>query len=173
MSDSIDNTNDNGNSPPEIPPTAPAGILVWTQPPIATSTSYLKLAPNKLVTFGWNFSYVLATPTQLSVSAACSGGNTYPVDVIPGTATQVVWDMYGYQSEHPELPLPQAVCTLLVQPDDRTFGSRDGGYLSPNNELRVAIYKPQPYTPLADGWSCVDCSNAGRFVPHPAAESIF
>ena len=137
-----------------IPQSAPAGQLVLTQP-IPTITSFYKIAPGSQITFGWNFSYILATPTHLTVSAACAGGNTYPVGptdgIIPGTATQVVWDIYSYQVNHPGTPLPQAVCNLRIC-DERGFGVVNRpGYLTPNTGLQFALYKPDAYTPISDG----------------------
>ena len=79
-----------------IPQSAPAGGVTITQPP-QTATSYFKIAPSQpiCITFGWNMTSVIATPTHLTVSAVCDNGNTYavgPTDgIIPGTATQVVY----------------------------------------------------------------------------------
>lgn len=148
----------NGNSTSTsrliIPQTAPVGIITITQPP-QTATSFYKIAPSQLITFAWNFSMVLATPTHLTVSAVCANGNTYPVGptngIIPGTATSVVWDVYSYQQNHPNTPLAQATYTLNIW-DDRGPGSaREPGYLQPNTGLQFALYTPQPYTPLASG----------------------
>ncbi|KAF6744026.1 hypothetical protein DFP72DRAFT_930557 [Ephemerocybe angulata] len=158
-----------------IPASAPAGEIVFTKP-LPTVTSYYKVAQGNLITFGWNMSYILATPTHLTVSAACSGGNTYPVGptdgIIAGTATQVVWDPYSYQMSNPNTPLPQAVCNLMIC-DERGFGAvRRAGYLAPNNALQFALYTPQAYTPLASGWKCTICNGAMSTATHPAAISL-
>jgi len=180
-----------------IPPTAPAGGLTVVQPP-QTATSYFKIATNQPITFSWSFFSLLATPTHLTVSAVCDNGNTYPVGpsngVIDGTATQVVWDLDAYQSEHPELPLAQATYTLNIW-DDRGPGQPiKGGFLQQNNALHFAMYTPQPYTGLADGklfksvtgpllkndvafyrwpgWSCTGCSGAMTYAAHPAFISL-
>ncbi|KAH0834767.1 hypothetical protein J3R83DRAFT_10365 [Lanmaoa asiatica] len=91
---------------PTIPLGAPAGIISVTQPP-EQSTSYYKISPDEPITFAWNFSYIIVTPTRLTVSAVCENGNTYPVGptdgIIAGTATGVVWDTYAYQTSHPHL----------------------------------------------------------------------
>ena len=85
----------------------------------------------------------------------CDNGNTYPVGptdgVIPGTATQVVWDIYSYQVNNPNKPLAQATYTLNIW-DDRGPGSaRRAGYLQPNSALQFALYTPQSYTAISDG----------------------
>jgi hypothetical protein len=137
-----------------IPATAPAGILSITQPQ-QTATSFYKIASGELITFGWNTTYVVATPTHLTVSAVCDNGNTYPVGptdgIIPGTASQVVWDVYSYQMNHPNTPLAQASYTLNIWDDRGPGSSRRPGYLQPNSGLKFALYTPQSYTGIGDG----------------------
>ena len=181
-----------------IPQSAPAGILSITQPQ-QTATSFFKIASGEAITFGWNMTYVLATPTHLTVSAICDNGNTYPVGptdgVIPGTATEVVWDIYSYQVNNPNKPLAQATYTLNVW-DDRGPGSaRRAGYLQPNSALQFALYTPQAYTAISDGalfslfrkrlfayglsffllfvgWNCSTCNSAMSYAAHPAFVSL-
>ena len=137
-----------------IPQTAAAGGLTITQPP-QTATSFFKIAQNQLVTFGWNMTSVLVTPTHLTVSAVCDNGNTYPVGptdgIIPGTATSVVWDVYSWQQNHPNTPLAQASYTLHIWDDRGPNPPRAGGYMQPNSALQFALYTPQPYTPISSG----------------------
>ncbi|KAH9478016.1 hypothetical protein JR316_0010251 [Psilocybe cubensis] len=159
-----------------IPQTAAAGVLSITQPP-QTATSFYKIAPSQPITFGWNFTAVLVTPTHLTVSAVCDNGNTYPVGpsdgVIDGTATQVVWDLYSYQTNNPNKPLAQATYTLNIW-DDRGPGQpRKGGFLQQNSALQFALYTPQPYTALSDGWTCGACNSAMGIASHPAFISLF
>lgn len=144
----------NSSSTLSIPQTAPAGGLTITQPP-QTATSFYKIAPSQLITFGWNFTYVIATPTHLTVSAVCSNGNTYPVGptngIIPGTATQVVWDVYSYQQANPNMPLAQASCSLTIWDDRGPTATRRPGFLQANSALQFALYTPEAYTPLTSG----------------------
>ena len=137
-----------------IPQTAPAGGILVTQPP-ETATSFFKIAPDNQITFAWNTTYVLATPTRLTVSAVCENGNTYPVGptdgIIPGTATSVVWDPYSYDQAHPNTPLAQASYTLHIWDDRGPNSVRRAGFLEPYSALKFALYKPQPYTPIASG----------------------
>src|SRR5262245_58772807 len=92
------------NTTSAIPQTAAAACLTITQPP-QTATSFFKIAQGQYITFAWNFTSLLSTPTHLTLSAVCENGNTYPVGptdgIIPGTATSVVWDPYGYDQAHP------------------------------------------------------------------------
>jgi hypothetical protein len=137
-----------------IPQTAPAGGLSITQPP-QTATSFFKIAPSQPITFGWNMTYVLATPTHLTVSAVCENGNTYPVGptdgIIPGTATQVVWDLFAYQQANPNKPLAQASYSLTIWDERGPTAALRPGYLQQNSALKFALYTPEAYTPIASG----------------------
>ncbi|EDR06886.1 uncharacterized protein LACBIDRAFT_250934 [Laccaria bicolor S238N-H82] len=154
-----------------IPQTAAAGGITITQPP-QSATSFYKIAPSNLITFAWNMTSVLATPTHLTVSAVCDNGNTYPVGptdgIIPGTASSVVWDVYSYQQAHPNTPLAQATYTLNIWDERGPGAARRAGYLQPNSALQFALYTPQAYTPLASGWTCTGCSGAMALAAHPA-----
>lgn len=135
-----------------IPQTAPAGGLTITQPP-QTQTSYFKIAPSNTITFAWNFTFLLSTPTHLTVSAVCDNGNTYPVGpsdgIIPGTATSVAWDIWSYQQANLNTPLAQATYTLHIWDDRGPGAPREPGLLQENDALQFAMYSPQAYTPLA------------------------
>ncbi|KAG1886187.1 hypothetical protein F4604DRAFT_1725083 [Suillus subluteus] len=154
----------NGSTPmPTIPTGAQPGIITITMPPIQ-SNSYYKIAPSEYVTFGWNFSSLVVTPTALTVAAVGANGNTYPVGptdgVIPGTAQSVVWYPYGYQTANPSLPLAQESYTLHIWAQGGPSAFPSPGYLEPNSELEFAMYTPQAYTPLTSGWQCAGCSGA-------------
>ncbi|TFK63583.1 hypothetical protein BDN72DRAFT_872269 [Pluteus cervinus] len=174
------NANGNGNASSQasssssglfIPATAAAGGLTITQPP-QTATSFYKIAPSQVITFGWNMTSVIATPTHLTVSAVCDNGNTYPVGptdgVIAGTATGVTWNPFEWNQAHPELPLVQGNYQLTIWDDRGPNAARKGGFLVPNSALKFALYTTQPYTGLSDGWSCTTCSGAlGSAATHP------
>ncbi|KLO11396.1 hypothetical protein SCHPADRAFT_831179 [Schizopora paradoxa] len=165
-------TNTNTGSFVSIPQTAAAGGISLTQPPQTGGASFFKIAASQPITFGWNFTSVIAQPTHLTVSAVCDNGNTYAVGpsdgIIPGTATQVVWDVFSYQQANPATPLAQATYTLNIW-DDRGPGSaRLPGFLAPFSGFKFALYTPQPYTPLADGWTCQGCNAAASSLQaHP------
>ncbi len=134
-----------------IPFSAPAGGLTITKPP-QTATSLFKIAPSNTITFAWNFTYVLATPTHLTVSAIGENGNTYPVGptdgIIDGTATSVTWDLWSYQQGHSNLPLAPGSYVLHIWDDRGPGAAREPGFLQENSALKFALYTPQPYTPI-------------------------
>lgn len=144
----------NSSSFISIPQTAAAGGLSFTQP-ATSSNAFYKIASDSPVTFGWNFTSLIITPTHLTISAICENGNTYPVGptdgVIDGTATEVVWDVFSYQQANPGTPLAVATYTLTIWDDRGPTATRAGGLFNPNSNLEFALYTPQPYTPLASG----------------------
>ncbi|KAI0037216.1 hypothetical protein K488DRAFT_39467 [Vararia minispora EC-137] len=161
-----------------IPQSAPAGSLTITSPP-QTSVAFFKVASNQPITFAWSFTDLLSIPASLTVSAVCANGVTYPVGptngVIPGNSTSVVWDAYAFQQANPQSPLPQSTYTLNIFDERGPGAARSPGLLSPNANLRFALYTPQPYTPIASGWQCSGCNVAAadRLMPtHPAFVSV-
>ncbi|KAG6379617.1 hypothetical protein JVT61DRAFT_10130 [Boletus reticuloceps] len=130
---------------PTIPSNAPPGLISVTQPS-QQSTPFYKIAPSEPITFAWELSNIIVTPTHLTVSAACEHGNTYPVGptdgIIPGTATSVVWDTYAYQTSHPQLPLAQAEYTLEIWGDQGPDAQSEPGFLTPNSAVHFSLYTP-------------------------------
>ncbi|KAG7092045.1 hypothetical protein E1B28_008426 [Marasmius oreades] len=155
--------NQGTGTPVIIPTSAPAGQISFTQPP-QFSTSFFKIAPSQPITFAWNATGILATPTSLTVEAVGTDGYTHLVGPsdgrIPGGATSVVWDVYSYRQTHQETPLGVGLFTLRVHDDRGMNAPIRAGYLTPNQNLKFALYTPQSYTPLASGWSCNACNGA-------------
>ena len=138
----------------------PAGVLSFTQPPQTAAASYYKIAANNPITFGWNFTYLVQTPTRLTVSAFCSSnGNTYPVGptdgVIDGAATQVVWDAYAYEERQGAVPLAQAEYTLFINDERGPNSGIHAGLLTPNSGMKFSLYRPREYVPLESPYSPV------------------
>lgn len=104
------------------------------------------------MTIAWNFTYVIATPTHLTLSAVCENGNTYPVGptdgIIPGDATSVTWDLWSYQQQPTNVPLAQETYTLHIWGDQGPGVRQQPGFLQENDALRFALYSPVAYTPL-------------------------
>ncbi|KAG9094446.1 hypothetical protein FRC06_010799 [Ceratobasidium sp. 370] len=143
-----------------IPQTAPPGTISFTMPAQTQTASYYKIMANNPITFGWNFTSLLSTPAALTVQAFCSAnGNTYPVGprnaqgtvdgIIPGTATQITWDAYAQQSEANANPLIQATYTLRIFDERGLTAGIAPGLLSPNQNVKFAMYSPAAYTPIA------------------------
>ncbi|KDQ60373.1 hypothetical protein JAAARDRAFT_126163 [Jaapia argillacea MUCL 33604] len=159
-----------------IPATAPVGGLTITQPPQAV-VSYYKIAPDNPITFGWNFTNLIVTPTHLTVSAVGGNGNTYAVGptngVIPGTATSVVWDPYQYNQMNQGTPLVPGTYTLEIWDDRGPNAQEEPGYLMENSALQFALYTPGVSQPIGSGYQCPGCSgSASSYTAHPAFSAL-
>ncbi|KAF8734946.1 transmembrane protein [Rhizoctonia solani] len=162
-----------------IPQTAPPGTLSFTIPSSTATPSYYKIMANNPITFGWNFTSLLSTPASLTLHAYCTAnGYTYPVGptgsagtvvgVIPGTATQVVWDAYQQQFEQGANPLQPETYTLRIFDERGWTVAAAPGLLNANQNLKFAMYTPAAYTPLESGWRCVTCSAATPNISSPS-----
>ncbi|EJD39349.1 hypothetical protein AURDEDRAFT_116161 [Auricularia subglabra TFB-10046 SS5] len=165
-----DTGSSSGTPTSSIPQTAAAGGVSFTQPPQTASPSFYKIAANAPITFGYTVTSLYATPTALTFQAFCSiNGNTYPITTVPPTATAVTWDPYAYEQSAGAIPLAVATYQLQVMDERGLQAVPQPGFFSPNQQVRFALYRPQPYTDLPD-WRCPDCSSAVvRAVTHPAA----
>ncbi|KAI5451921.1 hypothetical protein NCC49_001222 [Naganishia albida] len=172
-----------GTATTSIPATAAAGGLTMTQPPSTASASFYKIASANYVTFGWNLTSLYVTPESLTVIATCTqNGNTYKVgptnaageidNVVPGTATQIVWNPWEYEQQAGATPLAAATYTLSVWDERGPGATVAGGRFSPYSGTQFALYRPQQYTPLSE-WNCSTCSSATRIASNPAFLAIF
>jgi len=119
------------------------------------------------MTFGWNLTSVLVTPSVLTFSAYCSSNkNTYPVGTVtvPGTATTITWEPWSYQTgAGQQTPLVQGTYTLQVNDEQGTTANGEAGRFNYFNGLTFAFYTTQPYTPLAQ-WTCAGCENGAKIL---------
>lgn len=58
--------------------------------------------------------------------------------------------------------------------DDRGLSvGASPGLMSPNEKVMFALYIPQSYTPLSEGWVCASCKSAGSAIAaNPAAVAV-
>ena len=100
------------------------------------------------------------TPESLTVIATCTqNGNTYKVgptnaageidNVVPGTATQIVWNPWEYEQQAGATPLAAATYTLSIWDERGPGATVAGGRFSPYSGSQFALYRPQQYTPLS------------------------
>ncbi|OAV96533.1 hypothetical protein PTTG_00981 [Puccinia triticina 1-1 BBBD Race 1] len=142
---------------------SPAGGLVFTQPPATAAALYYKIAQNQPLTFGWNYTNILSFGNSITIVAYCSLNKiSYTISTLPAQATAITWDPYALQQQ-PGYPLfAEATYTLQIF-DERGMGAGPTpGLFSPSSQMKFAMYKPQPYTPLAS-WTCSTCSGAKGF----------
>ncbi|KAA8650121.1 hypothetical protein EYZ11_010896 [Aspergillus tanneri] len=143
-----------------IDPRSPAGGISMITPSVQGVPTYYKIGD--YVTFAWNYTSLLVTPSAVNVVASCSKNSaTYTIsnNMSVEQTGKVVWDTKKYQS-NATVPLLTATYTLIVYDANSSIGDRAGpGELSSDNQFNFAMYLPQPYTPLNE-YHCVTCSGA-------------
>lgn len=137
-----------------------------TQPAATAQATFYKIAQDNFITFGWNFTDVIASPTSLTLQAYCSqNGFTYPVGPtqgIAGDSQEIAWNPYEYEQGQDATPLAEASYTLRVFDERGYDAAATPGYMRPYAGTVFALYRPQKYVALADGWKCTACSAALR-----------
>jgi len=140
----------------------PAGGISMITPAIISGPQYFKVGD--FVTFAFNLTSVLATPTALNVMATCTANQqlyTLAANQTIANATNVVlWDTGAYQSTALSEPLLTEKYTLLIyDADSNPSATAQAGYLAVYNQYTFGMYTPQPYTPIGE-FKCATCSGA-------------
>lgn len=132
-----------------IDPRSPPGGVKMLTPSALAAASYYKIGEH--VTFAWNYTSLLVTPSAVNVLASCSlNSATYTIssNMSVEETGKVVWDTKKYQS-NATVPLLTATYTLVIYDVDSEIDDIAGpGELSSQNQLRFGMYVPQSYTPL-------------------------
>jgi len=132
-------------------------------PAIASGAQYYKIGD--LVTFAWNYTSLLATPTAVNILATCTANNAlYTLaanQTVTGNATGVVtWDTGAYQSTALSAPLLTETYTLIIYDAASSISATPkAGFLATFEQYTFGMYVPQAYTPLGE-YICVTCSGA-------------
>lgn len=126
------------------------GGLTFTQPPATAAASYYKIAENNALTFGWNYTNILSYGNSITIAAFCSLNKiTYTITTLPARATALTWDPYAQQQVAGYPAFAEATYTMQIYDERGPMAGPTAGLMSPNTALKFAMYKPQPYTPLA------------------------
>jgi hypothetical protein len=142
-----------------IDPRLPAGVTSMLIP-TAGATTYYKIGD--YVTFAWNYTSLLVTPSAVNVLATCtmnSATYTLTSNMSVEETGKVVWDTGKYQA-NATVPLLTATYTLYVVDVDKDIGdTASPGHLGSQNGYLFGMYSPQPYTPLNE-FNCATCNSA-------------
>jgi hypothetical protein len=116
------------------------------------------------VTFAWNYTSLLATPTAINIMATCTENNqlyTLALNQTIGNSTgAVTWDTGSYQATAASAPLLTETYTLIIYDAASSISATaQAGYLAVYDQYTFGMYSPQAYTPLAD-YTCATCSAA-------------
>ncbi|RCI13737.1 hypothetical protein L249_7940 [Ophiocordyceps polyrhachis-furcata BCC 54312] len=146
----------------EFPPdAAPAGVNILTPIPNVQPTVLYRIG--ETVTWGWNYTSLLATPTAIDVLISCSvAAETWTLtsNMSFTTSASYIWDT-NEQANAVEKPLLTQMYTLIVKDSDADINAPpQPGYLGTvRNFFNFGLYAGKPYTPFSD-WKCSVCSGA-------------
>ncbi|KAF2432697.1 hypothetical protein EJ08DRAFT_108695 [Tothia fuscella] len=137
----------------------PAGAVVLKTPNPFSGSAFYKIGD--YVTFGWNYTNLLATPTAINVVASCKKNQaiyTIAANQTFEESARVVWDTGKYQ----KTGVPQLLTEqyhLIIYDANSSIDSLEYGHLSGGVGTVFGMYTPQPYTPWAE-YTCPSCSAA-------------
>ncbi|QPH16848.1 hypothetical protein C2857_001579 [Epichloe festucae Fl1] len=152
--------------PPDNPP---AGISMQTPNTFLQPSGLYKISD--YVTWSWNYTSLLGTPTAIDVIVSCSkASETYTLTANMSFATEVnyVWDT-KQQANDPQNPLGNAMYTLIVKDSQAQITQApEAGYLGAYTGYTFGMYTGLPYTRYPD-WTCPgSCSAAGSIFNNQA-----
>lgn len=132
-------------------------------PALIDGAQYYKVGAN--VTFAWNYTNVIASPTAVNILASCSDNNhMYTVatnqKVDSNSTGAVTWDTNAYVTNNIQPRLLTASYILIIyDAASSESATAEAGYLAPYNQYQFGMYIPQSYTPLSD-FQCATCKSA-------------
>ncbi|KAF4584285.1 SSCRP protein [Ophiocordyceps camponoti-floridani] len=152
--------------PPDAPP---AGVNMLTPLPNLEPTPLYRIRDT--VTWAWNYTSMLGTPTAIDVIISCSvAAQTWTLTSNMSFATSVTytWDTND-QGNSVETPLLTERYTLIVKDSDVDFTAPpEPGYLgTAKNFFTFGLYTGIPYKPLSE-WKCNTCSGAASLFDQQA-----
>lgn len=132
-------------------------------PPLTAGAQLYKIGD--FVTWKWNYTNVLGTPTAIDVLASCSAcSRTFTLTQNMTWATQnaFTWDTAEFQKKNSAGGLAVAQYTLVIyDADSGPSATIDPGYLGVFNSFQFGLYTGM-HTDIPEGqdWSCASCSGA-------------
>ncbi|KAK4064266.1 uncharacterized protein Triagg1_9062 [Trichoderma aggressivum f. europaeum] len=146
---------------------APPGNVVMQTPNVFAGSGLYKIGD--YVTWGWNYTNILGTPTAIDVLISCSTVSetwTLTSNMTFKTSASYVWDS-SVQATDVVQPLPVAMYTLIIKDSDAAISTiPDPGYLGTFSSFTFGLYTPQPYVPFPE-WHCDACNAAlSKFDHH-------
>jgi len=140
-------------------PRLPAGGLTMVTPNAIAGTQYYKVGD--WVTFAWNYTSLSVTPTAIDVLASCTANQaTYTISVnMSASQTEVLWNT-GETPDGQAPFLTENYKLLIYDSDLSATAAPRAGYLGAFTGFTFGMYLKQPYTALADGYTCPNCNGA-------------
>lgn len=131
-------------------------------PAVIDGEQYYKVGD--FVTFAWNYTSLLATPSAVNIVATCKANDqlyTIATNQTVGNSTgAVTWDTGSYQATAVSDPLLTETYTLIIYDAAGSISdTSQPGYLAVYNQYTFGMYTPQAYVPLNE-YKCATCSGA-------------
>ncbi|EQK97342.1 hypothetical protein OCS_06944 [Ophiocordyceps sinensis CO18] len=122
------------------------------------------------VTWSWNYTSLLGTPTAVDVLVSCSVASemwTLTSNMTFETSVEYVWDS-SKEADFVEKPLPEQLCTFIVKDSEAAISAGPSpGQLGTYKGLTFGLYAGKPATAFAD-WKCTGCSGASSLFDSQA-----
>jgi hypothetical protein len=135
-----------------VDPRQPAGGISMITPNPTMGAQYYKIGD--WVTFAWNYTSLVVTPTAVNIVASCSvNQQTYTIAAnqsVQATGA-VLWDTSSYQQANSRNQLLTNDYTLIVfDAASQISATPRAGYLGTYNQFVFGMYQPEPY----QNWTC-------------------
>lgn len=147
------------------------GVSIIVPAATALGTPLYKIGD--YVTFSWNYTSLLGTPTAVDVLASCTAARatwTLTANMSFATAVNYVWDTKVQQNDASQ-PLLTEQYSLIVKDSDIGMNDQpDPGYLGSYPALSFGLYARQYYVNLSD-WKCPGC-HASAASPAIGGQSL-
>lgn len=122
----------------------------------AQSARRRPLRPELILRHGCAHQCFQMQPQSLTIIASADTGNTYPIAVVPGTATELVWSPYEVEETY-TIPWAVTSYTATIWDERGPTATPTGGRMTVNRDIKFALYRPAAYTPLScrSLWQCL------------------
>ncbi|PTB35383.1 uncharacterized protein TrAFT101_011259 [Trichoderma asperellum] len=149
-------------------PESPPGNVVLQTPGVFAAGAPLYRIGD-YVTWGWNYTNLLGTPTAIDVLIGCSAVSetwTLTSNMTFKTSVAYTWNS-SVQATDVSQPLSNNMYTLIVKDSDSAVTQiPDPGYLGTFSSYTFGLYTSQPYVDY-DKWTCDACNAAlAKFDHH-------
>lgn len=117
-------------------------------PAAIAAPSYYKIGDK--VTFGWNYTSLLVTPSAVDILVSCSANSalyTLLANASVGSTGSVTWDTSAQETG--QNPLLTETYTLVIHDSQAAITAQpQAGYLATYNQFTFGMYLRQAYQPL-------------------------
>lgn len=158
--DKEDGTTTSRRRTTRIPANAPAGGVDMKSPSVFDGMQYYKINGDP-ITWSYNFTSLVVTPTAINVEAFCSKTQQYYsiAHNYSSSETTVTWDTDKFQSTATNQLVMETYTLFMYDAAASRTDIPKPGHLGVFNRLQFALYNPTPYVHLKE-WECPTCSDA-------------